>query len=165
MCTTGAHAVRNNDNCKKSYSSCLLGVTMQHLELDPEATAIWFQHCEVESKGRATAFSSPIKNTFQLLFFSLYNKQVYWVKRLFMCFLFCVRRNLTSGWSQLNTSHFPSFFVFSVEENEIWPAYKPVWLWSRVCISTVKIDNPLRPDGFFIMTQSNIMATLHSFFE
>lgn len=43
MCTTGAHAIRNNDNCKKSYSSCLLGVTMQHLELDPEATAIWFQ--------------------------------------------------------------------------------------------------------------------------
>ncbi len=83
---------------------------MQHLELDPEATAIWFQPLWGGIKRACHGLFFPYQKHFQLLFFSLYNKQVYWVKRLFMCFLFCVQRNLTSGWSQLNISHFPSFF-------------------------------------------------------
>ncbi len=101
---------RNNDNCEKSYSSSLLGVTMQHLALDPEATAIWFQPLWRGIKRACHGLFFLYQKHFPAsLLLSLQQASVL-SEASFHLLSFCVRRNLTSGWSQLNISHFPSFF-------------------------------------------------------
>lgn len=83
----GSRVVRDDDNCEESYSSCLWGVTMQHLELGPQATAIWFQPLWGGIKRACYGLFFPYQKHFLA---SLHNRKVYWVKHLFMCCFLCV---------------------------------------------------------------------------